>query len=415
MKNIAKIIFALFLVIATACTYQEPTDGAASPAVPEEITVYLNGGQLEFDTPPIIVNDRVLVPMRVIFETLGADVIWRNETRTARAAQYYTDADTLYRETITIGIGSGAMTRSVDVINGGGIDRGGRETIELDAPADIYGDRTLVPLRAVAEAFDADVQWDNQTRSVTITAASRQILPPQRVTVRRFLEMALQPVGTTLYVYGGGWNEADTGAGDAAVTIGLSPAWAEFYRSQDASYDSSLYRYQIEKGLDCSGYLGWAVYNTLETENGRGGYVFYAKEFGDRLAAMGLGSVTPRGGVDGYLPGDIMFSSDDHHVWISLGQCPDGSVVLLHSSPPGVRVCGTAAPDGTHDSQALGIAERFMSEYCPDWYERYPDCYKGLSYLTNYSRFRWDGGTMGDPDGYAALTPDKILDDLAKM
>ena len=43
-----------------------------------------------------------------------------------------------------------------------------------------------------------------------------------------FLRTALLPVGSTMYVYGGGWNEADTGAGIEAVTLGVSAEWAEF-------------------------------------------------------------------------------------------------------------------------------------------------------------------------------------------
>ena len=48
-----------------------------------------------------------------------------------------------------------------------------------------------------------------------------------------FLQIAVQPVGQTMYVWGGGWNEEDTGAGAEAVTLGVSPAWAEFAAKQD--------------------------------------------------------------------------------------------------------------------------------------------------------------------------------------
>ncbi len=407
MKRTEKLIAMIFIMLLTCLPN---TAGVMA----EEISVVLDGERLGFDTAPVMEGDRVLVPMRAIFENLGADVVWDNDTRTAGAVQYYRDNDASVRESVAISIGGADMVRAVDTIGGDGIEYGARETVHLDAPAKIYGERTLVPLRAVAEAFGAEVQWNGNTQTVTVTSDGREVYPPRRVTVRRFLENALKPMGTTLYVYGGGWNKEDTGAGEEATTLGLSPAWGEFYRSQDASYDSSQYRYQIEKGLDCSGYVGWTIYNTLETENGKPGYVFLSREFGDRLAEMGYGNNVPREAVDGYIPGDIMSSSIDYHVWISLGQCPDGSVVLLHSSPPGVRICGTAAPDGTQSSQAVSIAERFMSERYPDWYSRYPDCYKGMSYLTNYSRFRW-GDIMYDPDGYGSLTPEQVLTDLFMM
>lgn len=44
------------------------------------------------------------------------------------------------------------------------------DTIELDVPAQIVNDRTLVPLRVISEAFDYDVQWDGDTKTVTITS-----------------------------------------------------------------------------------------------------------------------------------------------------------------------------------------------------------------------------------------------------
>lgn len=233
-------------------------------------------------------------------------------------------------------------------------------------------------------------------------------------TLKNFLQNAVKPVGSTLYVYGGGWNEEDTGAGEAAVTIGVSPKWKAFYDTQNADYDSSDYRYQIEKGLDCSGYVGWVIYNTLETENGREGYVFTAQECVDRYAAMGFGTKSCHGTFSDYKPGDILGSSADEHVWISLGQCEDGSVVLVNSSPPGVRICGTPARGGEERSEAVSLAEKFMREQFPDWYAKFPGCVKGKGYLTNYDRLRWDlgGGVMTDYEGFSELTAEEVLAEL---
>lgn len=234
-------------------------------------------------------------------------------------------------------------------------------------------------------------------------------------TLKKLLQNAMKPVGETLYVYGGGWNKEDTGAGEAAVTIGVSPLWKSFYQSQGAGYDSSQYRYQIEKGLDCSGYVGWVIYNTLETENGRDGYVFLAQECADRYSQMGFGTKSPKGTFDDYLPGDILSSSSDYHVWIALGQCSDGSVVLVNSSPPGVRICGTVSSDGTSRSEAVKLAEKFMSEQFPDWYSKFPDCSKDMGYLTRYDRMRWDlsgNGVLTDPEGYSELTAEEVLTEL---
>lgn len=136
-----------------------------------------------------------------------------------------------------------------------------------------------------------------------------------------------------MYIWGGGWNEEDTGSGIEAVMLGLSPQWAEFAAQQDKDYNHKNHRYQIHDGLDCSGYVGWAVYNTLETENGRPGYVCSSSIMAESFSQRGLGTYVPVQELDRWEPGDVM--SMKGHVWIVVGMCADGSVVLLHASPPG--------------------------------------------------------------------------------
>lgn len=48
----------------------------------------------------------------------------------------------------------------------------------------------------------------------------------------RLLKNAMLPIGQTMYIWGGGWNEEDTGAGVEAVSIGVSPRWKEFADKQ---------------------------------------------------------------------------------------------------------------------------------------------------------------------------------------
>ena len=115
---------------------------------PEKITTYLNNEQLNFDILPITENDRTLVPMRAIFEALGAEVEWENETQTATATK-----DGI---TVSVTIDSNRMQK-----NG--------EEIKLDVPARLVGDsRTLVPLRAISEAFGCRVEWDEELQRVDI-------------------------------------------------------------------------------------------------------------------------------------------------------------------------------------------------------------------------------------------------------
>lgn len=114
----------------------------------DRIFVYLNGTALAFDQEPFIENGTTLVPLRVIFESLGATVDWDNDTRTVTAVKGNT--------TVQLTIGSNVLYK-----NG--------QSIALNAPARIEGTRTMVPVRAIAEAFGCDVDWDSATRSVIIT------------------------------------------------------------------------------------------------------------------------------------------------------------------------------------------------------------------------------------------------------
>ena len=237
----------------------------------------------------------------------------------------------------------------------------------------------------------------------------------RKSTLKKLLLTALQPVGSTMYVWGGGWNDEDTGAGGDALTLGVSPRWAEFFKKQDSSYDYRTTRFQIRNGLDCSGYIGWCIYNILEVESGKQpGYVMLAQRMAQNYASRGWGSFTPAGKVKNYRAGDIM-STSAGHVWMVVGACSDGSVVLLHASPPGVQLMGTSTPGGRQESQAVALARNYMQKYFPEWYQKFPDCSRGTSYLTDYRQMRWDLSgkvVMSDPERYRNKSANQILRNL---
>lgn len=135
----------------------------------DEIKVFLDGKQIEFDVQPIIENDRTLVPMRAIFEALGAEVKWYNEDQIVKV---YLNNE-ISSTALELTVGSAMMKRTRFSHTGGPGGAGVPvERIELDVPAKIISERTFVPLRAVSEAFDCDVQWDGDTQTVTITSAA---------------------------------------------------------------------------------------------------------------------------------------------------------------------------------------------------------------------------------------------------
>ena len=120
-----------------------------TPVIADEgIRVLLNGAELTFDVPPQLINDRTMVPMRRIFEALGAKVEWEGETQTIRATKDGVD--------IIMQIDNATMS-----VNG--------RYFTLDVPPLLINSRTLVPVRAVAESLEANVEWSNATNTVMIT------------------------------------------------------------------------------------------------------------------------------------------------------------------------------------------------------------------------------------------------------
>ena len=95
-------------------------------AVNSDIGVYLDGTRLSFDVPPQITDGRTMVPLRVIFEGMGAEVTWNGTTKTVKAVR----GD----GTVEMTIGSNKM-----YVNG--------VSEEMDAVPVIIQGRTLVPAR----------------------------------------------------------------------------------------------------------------------------------------------------------------------------------------------------------------------------------------------------------------------------
>lgn len=124
-----------------------PSDNTAAVFEDAGVSVVLKGKELSFEQPPVIADGRTLVPLRAIFEAMAAAVDWDQDTKTATARRG--------RVTVEITIGDNRLYK-----NG--------EAVELDVPAQLVNDRTMVPARAVAEAFDAVVGWDGDSRTVTI-------------------------------------------------------------------------------------------------------------------------------------------------------------------------------------------------------------------------------------------------------
>lgn len=139
MKKLLSIIISLSLILSVCSVSAVETDA---------ISVTIDGKIKTFDVMPVMENDRVLVPMRGIFETLGADVSWNDKTMTVTAVK----DDTIVELQID------NKTAKVN-----------DKEIELDVPAKLVSKRTMVPVKFVADALGYNANWNAETNTVVIT------------------------------------------------------------------------------------------------------------------------------------------------------------------------------------------------------------------------------------------------------
>lgn len=139
------ILFTILMILALAIP------AWAAP------TVTLDGQQMSFTTTPVIDNGTTLVPLRAIFEAMGATVNWDQSTQTATAIKNNT--------TVVLKIGSTTPT-----ING--------KVQNLQVPAKIINGSTLAPLRFVGEAFGGSVAWNQASQAITILSKPASGTPP---------------------------------------------------------------------------------------------------------------------------------------------------------------------------------------------------------------------------------------------
>ena len=295
--------------------------------------------------------------------------------------------------------------------------------------AKVYGD--TVYLTFIAEPYTAPVSGT-----------------PGERTLKNYLQTAMNPVGTALYVYGGSWDWQDVNSSNQALTIGLPQSWIDFFQQQDANYtymndDDPAHSYYPHNswnqyyyaGVDCSAYIGWTVYNVMHTESTTNdlsdGYVMSAVKMAKTFAEKGWGTWTRD--IKSFKPGDIFSMSG--HVWTVLGVCDDGSIVFLHSTPSdskagqgggGVQLSAlNPNSDNDKNCEAYKLVTKYMTKYYPEWSTRYDavlrsyDSYATPASGSEYSKtwsgnFSWDldGTGLTDPDGYADMSAAEILADL---
>ena len=218
-------------------------------------------------------------------------------------------------------------------------------------------------------------------------------------TVRNFLKNALLPLGNTLYIWGGGHTDAE------AESYGVNAQWKQFFNTQNSTYNYSDHLYEYGKGLDCSGYVGWTAHQVTKeyaTTTSTGMPAYFARK--------GWGTCVTGDTSQKFTPGDVVSKSG--HVWIVIGQCSDGSVVVIHATPPYIQLGGTVSSTGSINSEAIELANEYMKMYYPVAYERYGVKVLDRSYLTGVNHFTWSSSILSDSEGYRRKKPAEILNDL---
>ncbi len=133
-----------------------------------DITVTLDDKPIEFTDvkPQIVEGDRTVVPFRAIFEALGYKVDWDEPTQTVTGVK----GDITL--TMTIGSTEATIKTEETPVNtgSGNADTFLEKVVTLDVPAQIIDDRTVVPVRAVAEMSGYTVDWEQDTQTVIITS-----------------------------------------------------------------------------------------------------------------------------------------------------------------------------------------------------------------------------------------------------
>lgn len=145
-------------------------------------SLVVDGTNVQTDVPPVIVDGRTLVPVRALFESLGATVGWEESTQTATATKGST----------VISMQIGNTTAYVNDV-----------AKTLDVPAQTIEGRTMAPARFVAESLNATVNWDSASDTVKISTSgstSTQTTPSNTQTSTSTTTSTQPSTNKTVYI-----------------------------------------------------------------------------------------------------------------------------------------------------------------------------------------------------------------------
>lgn len=158
MKKFYSVLIWVIIAISLLSCYSASAENAGDVVVSLTINdemMHVNGEICDIDegrdTKPVILNDRTLVPIRAIIEAFGGLVFWDEDTNTV----------TLNMEDDVIRLTINSFTAYLN-----------NYPVTLDVAPKVINDRTMLPIRFIAEGFNIGVGWDNDTQTVYLVRNS---------------------------------------------------------------------------------------------------------------------------------------------------------------------------------------------------------------------------------------------------
>lgn len=146
MKKLLSLVMCVGILVCSVCGVKAD----------ESIKVYVDGYQIETDQPPVIVDGRTLLPLRVVAEAMGCEVNWDEKEKQIKL---YKDS-TLNWMLFTIGNKKYEFPRGFDF---------------MDVAPTVINGRTMLPIRYIAEWYHYDVNWNSTEKIIDIINPAKSI------------------------------------------------------------------------------------------------------------------------------------------------------------------------------------------------------------------------------------------------
>ncbi len=241
------IILTLGTIIGCSAENANAADALSITLQIDNPMITVNGAEKEIDpgreTVPVILNDRTFVPVRTIVEEMGGSVSWNEDTQTA-SLSYNGDEIRLTIDSRTAYFNDEAHT--------------------LDVAPTVINDRTMLPIRFVAESFKFDVVWNEEQQLITITKNMQNNAPTEPETKPTAEPKSPEKNGGTLVVYFSATGNTKSLAEKIAAVaeadlVEIVPA--EPYTSEDLNYNNNNCRANLEMNDDSA---RPAISNTIQ-------------------------------------------------------------------------------------------------------------------------------------------------------